>query len=270
MELKTRITQNIDGYDIIIGIGEAQIDPVQTNPVMIQNLILTDEYKAVESKKKEMTPICAQILQLKKDHKSATNISDKNKISYEYQKKNEELAVLELQLRDLSVPLLEKQKELIVKHAVYFQPKEGEEIISLEDAEIINTKMSEVADKGMWLDVNLKEICDYRAQTAWIKTDKWLSREIVKLGDDLKSGEILQNKLSESQLDEISEQLDLEAISKMSTVEKSVEKALIISNLARQASEMRSTLEIQGDSKALLKSQEWYKSEVEKVNSRYS
>ena len=32
--MKTKITQNIDGYDIIIGIGEAQIDGVATMPIV--------------------------------------------------------------------------------------------------------------------------------------------------------------------------------------------------------------------------------------------
>ncbi len=269
--MKTKITQLTDGYEIIIGIGEAQIDPVQTNPVMIQNLILTDEYKAVEAKKKEMTPICAQILQLKKDHKSATNISDKNKISFEYQKKNEELLILESELKDLAIPLIDKQRELVVKHAVYFQPKEGESIISDEDAEIINTKMSEAADKGMWLDVNLKEICDYRAQTAWsLSGGKWQKREITKLGENLNVSEKLQKDLTEKDQAEISEQLELERIAKLSASHKSAEKEIIISGLAKQAADMKAALEIQGDSKALVKSQGWYGVEVEKVNLKYS
>ena len=51
--MKTRITQNIDGYDIIIGIGEAQIDGVATLPIVNEALKLTNEYKSVEAKKQE-------------------------------------------------------------------------------------------------------------------------------------------------------------------------------------------------------------------------
>ena len=55
----------------------------------------------------------------------------------------------------------------------------------------------------------------------------------------------------------------------MTLAQKEAEKTAIISGLASRANAMRGELEIQGDSKALVKSQDWYKAEVEKVNLRY-
>ena len=55
--MKTKITQNIDGYDIIIGIGEAQIDGVATMPIVENALRETAEYKSVEAKKQELSVV---------------------------------------------------------------------------------------------------------------------------------------------------------------------------------------------------------------------
>ena len=42
--MKTRITQNIDGYDIIIGIGEAQINPIATiRKIQAEKIIITPQ-----------------------------------------------------------------------------------------------------------------------------------------------------------------------------------------------------------------------------------
>ena len=51
--------------------------------------------------------------------------------------------------------------------------------------------------------------------------------------------------------------------------EKETEKTAAINSIGSQAAFMRSTLEIQGDSKALEKSKEWYNAEVEKINLKY-
>jgi hypothetical protein len=66
--MRTKITQNIDGYDIIIGIGEAQIDGVATMPIVENALRETVEYKAVEAKKQELSVLINQTAQAMKTH----------------------------------------------------------------------------------------------------------------------------------------------------------------------------------------------------------
>ena len=262
--MKTRITQNIDGYDIIIGIGEAQIDGVATLPIVNEALKLTDEYKSVEAKKQELSVVLNQAASAMKNARDSKTQSDKNKFVAEYQQNLEKSKAVESELKELIEPLQEKQKELILKHAIYFQPKEGETIITPEEAEIIEQAMNEATLKNCYLDVNMKQLCDNRGKTAWIKSGgKWSSREISKIGDEIKSGEITEINA------EISEQLESERIAKLTTAQKEAEKTAIISGLASRANAMRGELEIQGDAAALKKSQDWYKAEVEKVQARY-
>lgn len=262
--MKTRITQNIDGYDIIVGIGEAQIDGVATLPIVNEALKLTNEYKSVEAKKQELSVLINMTAQAMKNARDSKTQSDKNKYVAEYQQNLEKQKLVEADLKLLVSPLQIKQQELVLKHAVYFTPKEGESIITDDEAVKIETAMNEATTNNKYLDINLKEICDNRGKTAWIKSGgKWSSRDISKIGDEIKSGEITEINA------EISEQLESERMAKLTTAQKEAEKTAIISGLASRANAMRGELEIQGDSKALVKSQDWYKAEVEKVNLRY-
>lgn len=276
--MKTKITQNIDGYDIIIGIGEAQIDGVATDKVTIPLLKDTAEYIAVEKAKNELSVAagerykaageCNKIqtgILFAKDEETKKQLKfELQKMSLLYQQKAITQKEKEEALKPLAQPLMAKRKELFMANSVYFQPKEGETIITSDEATAIETAMISATENNCYVDINLKEICDNRGKTAWSKSGgTWSSRSITKLGDEIKSGEITEIN------DEIIAQLESERISKLSAKEKEAEKTAAINSLGSQAAFMRSTLEIQGDSKALEKSKEWYNAEVEKINLKY-
>ena len=262
--MKTKITQNIDGYDIIIGIGEAQIDGVATMPIVETALRETAEYKSVEAKKQELSVILNGAAQALKNARNSKTQSEKNGYVTEYQQALEKSKVIESELKELIAPLQAKQQELILKHAVYFQPKQGESIITDDEADVIETAMVTATTNNKYLDINLKEICDNRGKTAWIKSGgKWSKREITKIGDELKPGEITEIN------DEIIAQLEAERIAGLTTAQKAEEKARVIQGLQHQAVQMRMGLEIQNDSDALKKSQDWYNAEVSKVEIKY-
>lgn len=282
--MKTRITQNIDGYDIIIGIGEAQIDGVATDRIIIPMLKETAEYMAVENAKAELSKAATERYMAQKEcgkiNAGIYAAKDENikkqlklelqKASLVYQQKAIEQKEKEEALKPLAMPLIEKKKELFMANPVYFHPKQGESLITDDEATAIETAMISATENNCYVDINLKEICDNRGKTAWRKiSGKWAKRDISILGDDLKAGEILQSDLSESEQLEITEQLENERISKLSAKEKEAEKTAATNSLGSQAAFMRSTLEIQGDSKALEKSKEWYNAEVEKINVKY-
>ena len=103
--MKTKITQNIDGYDIIIGIGEAQIDGVNTLPIVNEALKLTDEYKSVEAKKQELSVLINMTAQAMKNARDSKTQSDKNKYVTEYQQNLEKQKLVENDLKSLISPL---------------------------------------------------------------------------------------------------------------------------------------------------------------------
>ena len=262
--MKTRITQNIDGYDIIIGIGEAQIDGVATMPIVETALRETAEYKSVEAKKQELSVVLNGAAQALKNARNSKTQSEKNGYVTEYQQALEKSKAIENELKELIAPLQAKQQELIFKHAVYFQPKQGEFIITPEEAELIENAMITANLHNNFLDVNMQEICDNRGKTAWIKSGgKWSKREITKIGDEIKPGEITEIN------DEIIAQLEAERIAGLTTAQKAEEKARKIEGLLLQSIQMKAGLEIQGDKDALKKSQDWYNAEVSKIEALY-
>lgn len=262
--MKTKITQNIDGYDIIIGIGEAQIDGVATMPIVENALRETAEYKSVEAKKQELSVVLNGAAQALKNARNSKTQSEKNGYVTEYQQSLEKSKAIESELKELIAPLQAKQQELILKHAVYFHPKQGESLITDDEATAIETAMISATENNKFLDINLKEICDNRGKTAWIKSGgKWSKREITKIGDELKPGEITEIN------DEIITQLEAERIAGLTPLEKSKEKAVIIQGLLAESIQMKTGLEIQGDKDALKKSQDWYNVEVSKVDEKY-
>lgn len=262
--MRTKITQNIDGYDIIIGIGEAQIDGVATMPIVENALRETDEYKSVEAKKQELSVILNGAAQALKNARNSKTQSEKNGYVTEYQAALEKSKAIESELKELIAPLQVKQREFIQTHAVYFQPKEGETIITPDEATVIENAMITATGNNKFLDTNLKEICDNRGKTAWLKSGgKWSKREITKIGDEIKAGEITEVN------EEIVAQLETERIASLTPIQKADEKSRIIQGLLSQSIQMKAGLEIQGDSSALKKSQDWYNAEVQKVEIKY-
>lgn len=270
--MKTRITQNIDGYDIIIGIGEAQIDGVNTIPVATEYLKQTDEYKAVEAKKQELSVVLNQAAQAMKNARNSKTQSDKNGFVKEYQAALENSKAIEAELKELITPLQAKQKELILKHAVYFQPKSGETIITADEADAIIKAMQTATGNNCFLDINMNEICDNRGKVYWSNSSgKWVKNEITKIGVTPGKSEILQSDLTADQNTEITEQFETERIAALTKTEKAEEKEAMLVSAAAQAVTMRSTLEIQGTSSAdaLTQSHEWYKEEVGRIEALY-
>jgi hypothetical protein len=269
--MKTRMTQQIDGYTVIIGIGEAQIDPVATQPRADKELEKTSEYMAVDNLKKSLTPLVQAAQQAFMNARNATTSSEKRSFTKEYQKRHEEIEAIQEQIKAVYPALVEKQRELIVKNAVYFQPATGETIISDDDAEKITTAMQAASEKGNYVDIDLKEIVDRTGVTVWKKTSgTWSQREITVIGDDLKSGESLIIDLTDAQRAEIVAQVEKDRIAKMKASDKKAEKESVLSSAMSAAGRMKSELEVAGDKKALEKSQEWYSTEVKSIELKYA
>jgi len=285
--MKTKITTTIDGIKIIVGIGEAQIDPKATEPLAEAELITTKEFTDVLAKKKEIEPLvisarlsfenASKMFQLER---KATNQSDKtryaaekNKYAFEYQSARTLIASKETELAAMEAPLKEKRKELMLKHAVYFTPKQGENIITEEDAIIITDKMIEAAQAGKFLDENMKMIDDYRGIVVWSKpVDKWISREITKINDKPKPDEKTIQELDDKQRKEIADQHERERIAALTTQQKTDEKAIRISGVTSMAAQKKVELEINGAtaSAALTEAKAWRDTEVAKIETLYA
>lgn len=268
--MKTVITQKIDGYDIVVGIGEPQIDPVATIPIVDEKLKDTEIFKQCDTLIKSFSGIMKAISESYANAKKAVIKSEKTKYTAEYQAKLEEYENVQAELKKLQPELIEKRKELIYENAVYFIPKSGEFIITDEKADEFMVIMQTATEQNNFVDVNMNIIEDYTGLRYYKKSSgKWSFRDIVKIGDSPTSGEIASNDLTDSQIAEISVQFESERISKMTGAEKKAEKEARIASLTAQAAQKKSEMEVQGDKKALEIAQEWLATEIAKIEDLY-
>lgn len=270
--MKTITTKEIDGYNIIIGLYDAGglIDPEETRKIVIKEIENEAIYKDIEKLKSQMKTYAYQSLQAKRNMQKAKNKAEQKKFYDEFLKWRGEMIGLEPDLKDMAQKLNIRIKELTLEHAVYFNVKSNEEIISDVQGEDIRKAMVDATAEGKLLDKNLEKIVDFRNREYWSKNRKWIKTVIVRIGENPPTGAIEYKDLTVEQKQEIMNQLEAERIASLTAVEKTAELENAIQVLAGRAAMMRSELEIQGDPDALQKSQDWYEAEKVIVETKYA
>jgi hypothetical protein len=266
-------TKNIDGYDVIIGIGDAGgfIDPEATKKIVNEKIKDIEVFKNIEKVKKQMELYAQQALQAKENCKTAKTKADQTKFFEECKFRKKQIVELqEQQLYPLAKELDNKYKEMLIENAIYFDLPPTDFFINDEEAEIIKNLMIEATQAGAVVTKKKEKIIDNRGKIFWNKNEKWEKTIIDILGIEKPENSIEEKNLTEEQKMEITEQLETERIENLSAVEKEKEKDLRIQGAIVRAGQMKNELEIQGDNAALKKAQAWLLEETEKINLIYS
>jgi hypothetical protein len=271
--MQTIKTKNINGYDIIIGVGDAGgfIDPEATKKIVNEKIKKTDVFKNIGKIKKQMELYAGQALQAKENCKAAKTKADQTKFFEECKFRKKQIVELqEQELYPLAKELDKKYEEMLTQNAIYFNLPPTDFFISDEEAEIIKNLMIEATQEGAVVTKEKEKIVDNRGKIFWKKDEEWEKTNIDVLGVEKPVDSIEEKNLTEEQKKEIVEQLETERIENLSTVEKEKEKDLRIQGAIVRAGQMKNELEIQGDNKALEKAQSWLAEETEKINLIYS
>ncbi len=267
--MKTAITKEIHGKTIIIGFSDPVIDPVETEKKIIPLLDDTEEVRKIKTKAKEIGDRQRMGIIAMKEH---ARFLVMGKVQQSNAKKNEaaehfnKVTVLMVENKPNIIAFKNIKKKFVKEHAEYFQPKIGE--VFIEDEQYQKLVKKEIGEFGK-LTLAGKVIPDYSGQSIYQKTGvKWI---IINLdfGDKFPDGAILVRNLTDEQKIEIADQTEIDRISELSGPEKETEKQNAIDGIAYQAAKMRSALEIQGDGKALVKSQDWYNAELVIIEAKY-
>lgn len=269
--MKTIKTQEIDGYKIITNLYDAGglIDPEATKKIVFKELEKEAVWKDIDKLKTQMGTYAYQSLQAKRNMKSAKTKMEQKKFYDEFIKWQNEMKNLETDLKPLAIQLKEKFKEFMLEHAVYFNVKPDEEIISDEEGDEIRQAMIEATTEGKLLDRNLEKLVDLRGREYWKKTTKWARTVIIRVGEKPPTGAIETKDLTVEQKQEIADQLEAERIVGLTAVEKTAELANALQVLVGKAAMMRSELEIQGNPDAFQIAQDWYEAEKIILENKY-
>ena len=284
-------TKSIDGITVIIGISEAQVDAVLTERAIKEDYGKSLEYQALKTRLKKMHSYRIMINSLdnsavrlfmrvaKRINKIIQDVKPEDLTSAESEKiteyatlkiKNKDsIMTIEKELKGVSENLGKKRIELLNKHAIYFEPGKDVEITDKQVVEF-RDKLR-ILGKKQFLTLDGNIIDDNRGRIAYFKNaeNRWIIQNVFMLGEKIDTLSIWSEDLTDEQRQEIGVQIDTERIAGLDATEKVTEFETLKDGIALQAALMRSKLEIQEDPEALVKSQEWYKAEIIKLEDKY-
>jgi hypothetical protein len=157
-------------------------------------------------------------------------------------------------------------EHLFMKNLVYAKPGPEGELIADTLAEQIQQKLNEKGDNRQLLD-NGKYIPDYCGVEYWIKTSGgWAQKKVEEIGLLLPTDAILQDKLTEAQQKEISEQKEVERISALPNEKRTEEVQNRLRVLAREANQNAQDAELLGEA---FDKQSWFQKKKAEIENLY-
>jgi hypothetical protein len=220
--MKTILTKKINGKNVVIGIGQALIDGPATKPIVEKAIKKTDEFKSFEKLMNESARYCQEAqksLIASKEAKKVKDVKNEKKHYDDYKVRIMQYQDLQKDVVPVARALKAKKKELIRELGIYFEPKQGEELLDNETAGVIRGEVIEARNKKNEIIIDVdenqkldfskrKEVINKIGQKYWIKLDdKWEERQIIDIDADVPDGGIIKKDLTAKQLKEIQEQL---------------------------------------------------------------
>lgn len=279
--MKTLFLKESNGIKIIVGFGNAAIDPEETKKKV--NLLLVDTQigKDVNAKADEIREIVISADAAMKNFRQCSSTNDKVGAATHYQEylDFEPIHKTKEQELGLILPDLEKKRlELYEKEAIYFEPKKGEVLVSPELFELIKDEIKGLSEnecieftQSPTGTTTTEKIPNFIGCTYFILVGSvWEKHEITLVGVPIPTGGILVDDLTDVQKMEIDLQELVARIATLTQEEKAAELQTKTDKLVIEAAAKRSILEIQKVATALEDSQAWYDVELAKLTALYA
>lgn len=270
--MKTLRYKEIDGYNVVIGITDAEtfIDYEATKKIVDKKILDTETSKEIETIKNKMVDIGYQQKQAKQNFKQSKMQDERERLWKEVIKFDNEFKEMQKLLGPLALKLKKEYSDMILANAVHFNikptPGYGEIFVDDERAEEIGELMK-INNNVVDIDGNL--IANNVGRVYWIFDDTWTKQEILKIGVEPLSGAILDTELSETQLQEISEQIERDRIANLSNTEKQAEIDRLIATAQKEAGLLSSELEVTGDPTPVATAQTWLADRIAEIEEKY-
>lgn len=270
--MKTVFHATIDGHEIVLGFGDPHIAPVETFAIVEPLLREIPAWKALAAALAEIQRLRVAQSRLKVPANASpqhTWTPAQQQAVREWNELAVAVTAIELRLPELVSAFEEAKRAMVIEHAVYFHPREGEDIITEEQHAELSGAWAELRD-GFALKLDGTLVPDLRGRTYWrCAKGVWERQDITALGREPVADSIAEAKLTGEQRQEIAEQADAERVAMLTPEERESERDAALWVAIAQAGQMRSELEIAGDAKALAKSQAWYAEEAARIAEKY-
>lgn len=260
---KTVIYQTINGYDIVIGFDRPTVDPIETTMAVNKIIKDTPEYQAAAAKKAEYAAAVRELSEIQKKYKKGAKVSSEDQNAW-----NTALGIMTVRQDEL-VPLAQdlKDKTLALRreHAVYFEPRAGEIIKTAAEVDALVAKIKTSKPRTV-IALDGTTVQDNRGRVFFRKSGgKWGRTHIVQLGVKVPTDAVLDQDVTDTQRNEI----ERDRVLALPESEKAAERVQAMDTALNMATDMRSRLEIQSDTKALAKSKTAYEADVARIEGIY-
>lgn len=263
--MRTVISKKIDDHEVIIGFDRPVVDPVATKKVVIDILEKDGDLKKIFD--------LSEALRVK--------IDEYHKNFYSRKPNMAKIALIQIQIQELEKKYIaklqgveNKRRKLEKENPAYFEPKSGEYIISesickkIEQIQIDENHVKCL--KKIEDDFDVYMINDFRGKKFFEKTSNgWKEHLITKLDSNVPLNAKELKDLSESEMKEYQEQMDLRRIRSMSLIKREQERDRKIEQYLRLAAIKKTELEIKGELNVLEKSQEYFEQKKAELIERY-
>jgi hypothetical protein len=233
--MKTVIIKEIDGFQVVTGFAERVVDPVRSQKEALEYVRKSDEFKALRS---DFESIVSQVragkrgVQIKGD-------------------------------RNVLVKFNALLRDALASNIQYSPLRPGEELLDAESIENLAKKFL-LLGKNEKLTLNGLVVDDFRGVTYMSDDAGVLARHSInKLGDSIPRGAIFEP--TTAQVLVCNEQEELTRGARLVGEERDAWVAERTTYFKKQAAQLRSELEIEGDSNALDKARGWYQAQLKKL-----
>jgi hypothetical protein len=257
--MRTLITKKINGIEIVLGVDHAIIDPVTTKKAILK------------SREKEISEASHQADGLGTEYNKRFNelsqIASRRQPTQAEEQKVTDAYNKYIPARQKVFDTLSITAEEIREHAIYFEPRLGEELISDEKAKLILGLLSGLK-KNQLLTADGTVIQNLVGQQYYKRVNGKLKRlSISKIGEELPDDSVLH--LSPAEQAEYRQALKRQRIAGLSEAEKEKEKSDKMSSALARCAVKKNEYEILGDPDPLKKSKDHYKKLCEEIEAQY-
>jgi hypothetical protein len=135
LKMKTIFYQKMGKLEIILGFGDAVIDPVETNKIVEEKIKKTELHAAISAKKEEYAKASKEFIDAQKTRNQA-----------KYEAAHKTMTDLQEDLKTMAIDYNKAIKDLRRSEAVYFEPKPGEAIIAQDEAKTLTAALTRLPE----------------------------------------------------------------------------------------------------------------------------
>ena len=259
--MKTVITKEIDGCNVVVGFDTAVIDPVTTKNKVLELVKETPEYTSYQEKALSIgEKVKEHILLLRKRVKTKEDETFLSDLQTEIESLNSELI-------ESVKTVNSKMHEIHKDNLIYFNPKIGEDLLP---DEVVIEHFNNLKENELLLS-NGEVVPNHKGKKYLVKVDgEWVEKKVKSIGENMPNNARLVSDLSDNEKADFADSIERKRIKRLTPKQRQAEMKEAISRVLFDAANMKTQLEISEDSDPLGNSKKWFNEKKNELELKYA